>query len=85
MMDLLLDRKHIGIILVIIGTFFMGWSVKTKQSYDKGLRNSIRDENRQRRKNGIDDDVIMVTETWIDRKQFYGGLVLVAAGSLLQW
>jgi hypothetical protein len=74
-----ISREHIGIILTILGTVLVAFSVRIKRQYDKELR-KVADEAKTRH-----PDLVEPTETYIVRSLFWIGLILVAVGSALQW
>jgi hypothetical protein len=69
-----LTPQHLGIIMVLIGTFFLAISTKTMDQDQPGLQ--------IRRKDG---KKIPANQTYIDKSLFYIGLAFVALGAILQW
>lgn len=78
-MYIIFTYQHIAIILTIIGTVCLAFSVKTETQYtsDKLMEDCVE----RARKDGK----FVSTYTYIDRKIFYIGLACVAMGSLMQW
>lgn len=74
-----ITRVQAGIILVIIGTVFLAFSVKTKRQYVGEYGKAI--EKLKKENTGL----IEPTEAYIVRKYFWIGLFCIALGSLLQW
>ena len=70
---------RVGIIIGVIGTVFLAFSVKVKpQYYGEAARvvDTLKKD---------DPNMIEPTETFINRIMFWIGLALVAIGSALQW
>jgi hypothetical protein len=78
-MCVIFNYQHIGIILTIIGTVCLAFSVKTETQYtaDKFMEDCLE----RARKDGK----FVPTYTYIDKKVFYIGLACVGIGSLMQW
>jgi hypothetical protein len=78
-MCLIFTRHHIGIILTIIGTVCLAFSVKSETQYsgDKLMEDCAE---RARKDGGF-----VPTYTYIDKKLFYAGLAFVGIGSVMQW
>jgi hypothetical protein len=74
-----ISMEHIGIILTVLGTVLVAFSVRVKRQYNKEVRKLV-DEAKTRH-----PDLIEPTETYIVRSLFWIGLILVALGSALQW
>ena len=74
-----MTSKHLGIILTIIGTFSLTFSVRIKRQYGEGIDKVL---DKLKKEN---PELIEPTETYIVRKYFWFGLVCIALGSLLQW
>lgn len=74
-----ITRQQVGIIVVVVGTVFLAFSVRVKRQYH-GKAASDLDAIKQK-----NPDLIEPTETYINRYLFWAGLVLVASGSALQW
>lgn len=70
-----ISLQHAGILLTILGTIFLAFSVRVKGQYNKEIRKDI----------GKDPSILSPTEVCIVRIRFWAGLACVAAGSLLQW
>ncbi len=70
--------RQFGILLVIAGTAFLAFSVRTKKQHESGPYLEVA-------KRAAKMGMIQTTETTIDRRLFWPGLLLVAIGSLLQW
>lgn len=70
--------RHFGILLVIVGTVLLAFSIRPRSQYESG---PAADAAKRAAKKGM----IQPTETTIDRRLFWSGLSLVAVGSLLQW
>ena len=75
----MITRHQVGIILVIIGTALLAFSVRVKRQYE-GEIGKVVDEIKKK-----DPDKIEPTETYIKRSLFWFGLLFIAVGSLLQW
>ena len=73
-----MNYRHLGIVLTVIGTASLAFSVKVQRQYT-GEMARIADKLKE------SDDTIEPTETSISRGLFWTGLTLIAAGSLLQW
>ena len=71
------SRQHAGLVLTVAGTVLLAFSVGVSRQY-KGKMARIADDLK-------DPTMIEPTETRISRPLFWGGLVLVAVGTLLQW
>jgi hypothetical protein len=76
--QLYFTNHHIGIILTVIGTGFLAFSVRITRQY-QGEMSKIADK----LKRGA--SFIEFTETTINRSLFWIGLGFVALGSALQW
>jgi hypothetical protein len=76
-----ITREQIGIILVIIGTLLLAFSVRVKSQYKNDIRGAI---DSVKRKNP-NHSLIEPTETYIVRPMFWFGLFFVAVGSAFQW
>ena len=72
----LLSRQHLGLILVLVGTIFLAFSVQAKSQYNGKLLQELKKAYK---------NLFVPTETVIIRPRFWGGLALIAAGSMLQW
>ncbi len=73
-----ISLRQIGIVLVVIGTIFLAFSVKVKRGYE-GEPAKVVDNSKEEK------GLIETTETSIDRGRFWIGLSLIALGSSLQW
>ena len=71
-----ITRQHIGIILTIIGTGFLAFSVRVTRQYQGEMAKEVA---------RFKKDSIELTQTSINRSLFWIGLGLVALGSALQW
>jgi len=71
--------QHIVIILTIIGTACLAFSVKPVQQYtgDKLMEDCV--------ERAMKDGKFVPTYTYIDKKMFCIGLACVGIGSLMQW
>ncbi len=78
-MDLCITRQQIGLLLTIAGTVALAFSVRTKGQYEGELSKVV--ERAKKENPGL----FVATETYIVRSLFWGGLMLVAVGALLQW
>ena len=78
-MCVIFTSQHIGIIITIIGTAYLAFSVKTETQYtgDKSMEDCVE----RARKDGK----FVPTYTFIEKKMFYIGLTCVGIGSLMQW
>ena len=72
-----MTMQHIGIILSIIGTVLLAFSVKVKRQYGGEAAKAV-DAAKLR-----DPSLVEPTETTIVRPLFWFGLALIALGSLL--
>jgi len=71
-----ITRQHLGIILTIIGTVFLAFSVRVTRQYKREMAKKV---------DRLKKDDIEPTETSIILSLFWIGLGLVALGSALQW
>ena len=71
--------QHLGIILVVMGTTLLAFSVKVKRLYSGDIERTIDDLKKQT------PELLEPTETYVSRPLFWSGLLLVAFGSVLQW
>jgi hypothetical protein len=78
--------RHIGILLIIIGTFFLAFAVRIENKYTLSARNK-RDKKYWEDivKRAQDGSFYEPTIVFINKFLFYLGLVCIAVGSLLQW
>jgi hypothetical protein len=76
----IMELRHWGILLIILGTGFLAFSVKTRTKYDNDqqLKEALRRSEKY-------DSWVEPNKTWIDKRLFWTGLICVAVGSLLQW
>jgi hypothetical protein len=74
--QIFITRQHLGIILTIIGTVFLGFSVGVTRQYKGEMAKKVA---------RLKKESIELTETSINRSLFWIGLGLVALGSALQW
>ncbi len=72
-------REHLGIIILVVGTAFLAFSVKVKRQYHGDAARVVDELKKQK------PDLVEITETYISRSMFWVGLALVAIGSALQW
>jgi len=70
--------RQIGIVLVVIGTIFLAFSVKVKRGYEDEPAKIVDNSK-------VEKGLIEPTETSIVRGRFWIGLSLIGLGSLLQW
>jgi uncharacterized protein YpmB len=70
--------QHLGIVLTIVGTILLAFSLRIKRQYSGDLAKVV---DRAKREN----DLLEMTETYIVRWAFWLGLSCVAVGSALQW
>lgn len=78
-MDLWITRQHIGLLLTVAGTFALAFSVRTKGQYDGEFSKVVEKAKKENPR------LFVPTETYIVRGLFWGGLMLIAFGALLQW
>jgi hypothetical protein len=74
-----MEIRHWGILISILGTVLLAFSLKSENQYSKH-QNRIEIE-----KWAKSNDGFLPTYTRIDNRLFYIGLALIAIGSLLQW
>ena len=74
----MLTRQNISIVLTIIGTFLIAYSVRSKRQY-KGKLAKVVDKIKKE-----NPDYIEPTETHINNKMIYFGLGLIVIGAALQ-
>ena len=74
-----LAAHQLGIILVVLGTILLAFSLKVTPQYSGDAARAVDQLKKDR------PDLIELTETYIIRWRFWTGLALVALGSLLQW
>ncbi len=74
-----LTAHQLGIILVVLGTILLAFSLKVTPQYTCDAARAVDQLKKDR------PDLIELTETYIIRWRFWTGLALVALGSLLQW
>ena len=72
-------RQQLGLLLALVGTAALAFSVRAKRMYEGEVRDAIDAAKR------TNPRLFEPTETTIDRGLFRGGLILVAIGTLLQW
>lgn len=77
--QLCITMQHLGIILTVIGTGFLAFSVRITRQYQGEM---AKDVDRIKMDH---PELIEFTQTHIVRKLFWIGLVFVALGSTLQW
>jgi hypothetical protein len=80
-----MELKHWGIILTVLGTILLAFSIRIKSSVAKDasfIRKSIEERQKKEHK---EMDLIWPSETWINRTFFWSGLFCIAIGALLQW
>ncbi|MFX0206138.1 MAG: hypothetical protein ACFFDT_09135 [Candidatus Hodarchaeota archaeon] len=78
-MQLHITRQQIGLLVTVIGTILLAFSVRTRSQYGREMADIIQKaENKNQ-------SLIVPTETCIVIPLFRGGLMLVVFGSLLQW
>ena len=70
--------QHLGLLLVIAGTVPVAFSVHPKNQYDKDLMKDIK-------RSPLRKSLISPTEVTTIRSLLWGGLVLIALGTLAQW
>jgi hypothetical protein len=74
-----ITRAQAGIVLVVIGTVSLAFSVRIKRQYREGMEKVV---DRLKTEN---PRLMEPTETYIVRELFWIGLICIAIGSLLQW
>ena len=74
-----ISRQQFGIILTIIGTIFLAFSVKMKRQYIEDMAKRVDDIKKK------NPNLIEPTETYIVQWLFWLGLFFIAVGSMLQW
>jgi len=75
-----MELKHVGIILVVIGTILLAFSLKIIHGYD--TKHPVMKESHKIAK---ESGYVWPSETYINKWLFWAGLACVALGSLLQW
>ena len=75
--EMFISREHIGLILVVIGTIWLAFSVVIRRQYTSDLNKIVDREKR--------NFLIQPTEVTICRWKFWIGLLFIAGGTLLQW
>lgn len=70
-----ITRQQIGLIVVLLGTASLAFSIRTLSQYDENILKEI----------DPDKKLWAPTQTAIVRPLFWGGLVLVSIGTALQW
>ncbi len=78
-MQFSITRQQVGLLLAVLGAIALAFSVRTKSQYEGEKAEAV---NKAKTK---DPTLFEPTETYIVRGLFWGGLVLVALGALLQW
>ena len=78
-MQFCITRQQVGLLLTILGAIFLAFSVRTRSQYEGETAEAVKKAKK------IDPSLFEPTETYIVRALFWGGLVLVSLGSLLQW
>ena len=73
-----ISKQQFGIILTIMGTILLAFSVKVKRQYTGDLAKDV-----DNKKKNL--DLIEHSETYIVQWLFWFGLFFVALGSMLQW
>jgi hypothetical protein len=76
---LCITRQHFGILLVIIGTVCIAFSVRIKRQTNREMTTVV---DRLKKEN---PNIFEPTETTIVRVLLWIGLLCVAVGSFLQW
>jgi hypothetical protein len=78
---------HIGIIITIIGTILLAFSLRIQSQFGLGTFVDEAGDIAVVPNDGEEDTkkAIFPTYTYINKWLFWGGLFLVAVGSLLQW
>ena len=71
--------RHIGLILVVIGTFWLAFSLTIRRQY-ADEREKVIDEFKKKEMNLLEP-----TEATVNRFRFWIGLVFIAVGTLMQW
>jgi hypothetical protein len=71
--------RHLGIILTVLGTVFLAFSVRIIPQYGGPIGEAV-ERARQR-----DPKLFTPTETRIIRPLFWAGLGLIGIGAALQW
>jgi len=74
-----ISTKHIGLILVVIGTVWLAFSLSVKRQYSGEMRKAV-DKFKKNEKN-----LLELTEVKIDRFRFWIGLLFIAIGTIMQW
>ena len=75
-----MELRHGGILLTILGTLVLAFSVKVIPGYDEKIE-ELKKLHEETEENGL----IWPSETYIKKWWFWCGLFLIAVGSLLQW
>ncbi len=74
-----MSRQHLGIIITVIGTILLAFSVRIERAY---IGKIAKDVDKMKKAN---PNLLEPTETTIIRPLFWIGLILIAFGSILQW
>jgi hypothetical protein len=72
---MIITRQQIGLILTLLGTVSLAFSIRTLSQYDKKTLKEI----------NPDKKLWAPTQVEIVMPLFWGGLVLVSIGTALQW
>ena len=78
-MELSISRQQLGLILTVLGTAAMGFSLRTQGQYEGDAVKAVKKAKQKH------TGLFVPTETHIIRPLFWGGLGLVALGAILQW
>jgi hypothetical protein len=77
--ELCVTRQHFGILLIIIGTTCIAFSVRVKRQYDREMGSAV---DKLKKEN---PNIFEPTETTIVRALLWSGLICIVIGSFLQW
>ncbi|MBI3247767.1 MAG: hypothetical protein HYZ50_14785 [Deltaproteobacteria bacterium] len=70
--------QHIGTLLIFIGTLALAFAVHSENQYEKGLFQEIEANNK-------DKQLFSLARTKTNPWFFWGGIVLIAIGTIMTW
>lgn len=73
-----ITRQHLGLIIVILGTIALAFSVKTEEQHES-------DRKEAEKRNPHMEKLWSPVRVTVRRYLFYGGLLAIAIGTLMQW
>lgn len=77
-MDPCITQQQLGLVFTFLGTVVLAVSLRTKNQYEGEIAKAVE----KMRKTQL--RLFVPTEAYIARPLFYGGLALIALGTLLQ-